>query len=399
MDVPQHWHGPPPGFLQTQQYHTNSHGLSGRAQEELADWNNLRRWDPTRAGRDLDSLGLGQAQIRVRLLSYNVLAQNLLQGHPYLYRDCPRESLDWSYRWAGLRREVDQLQPDVVCLQEVQFDSPDYFSTCYLPFFSTRGYKHVAKARTGDKQDGCVIFFRSSMFALDTVSEMEYKIPRVSVLDRDNVGLVCRLTPLQQPCSPLVVATTHLLYNPKRDDIRLAQIALLLAEVDRLATPPSSAASSDYLPTILTGDLNADPTSPVFQLLATGSVQYAGQRNRGGRALPSKLLPDALGLSDSCQWQVKLDQRGQGSSFQVGSGGFHHSLGLRSVYPMHPGVSTFQDGWTLVDYIFHSSSPRMQLAAKLRLPTAHQLARSSKLPSLVCPSDHLPLVADFLLSP
>ena len=92
-----------------------------------------RRWDPTRAGRDLDSLGLGQAQIRVRLLSYNVLAQNLLQGHPYLYRDCPREvrirfsgkcilplllqSLDWSYRWAGLRREVDQLQPDVVCLQ------------------------------------------------------------------------------------------------------------------------------------------------------------------------------------------------------------------------------------------------------------------------------------------
>ena len=39
-----------------------------------------------------------------------------------------------------------------IFVQEVQFDSPDYFSTCYLPFFSTRGYKHVAKARTGDKQ-------------------------------------------------------------------------------------------------------------------------------------------------------------------------------------------------------------------------------------------------------
>ena len=50
-----------------------------------------RRWDPTRAGRDLDSLGLAPGQLRVRLLSYNVLAQNLLQGHPYLYRDCPRE--------------------------------------------------------------------------------------------------------------------------------------------------------------------------------------------------------------------------------------------------------------------------------------------------------------------
>ena len=35
--------------------------------------------------------------------------------------------------------------------------------------------------------------------------------------------------------SPILVATTHLLYNPKRTDIRLAQSALLLAELDRVA--------------------------------------------------------------------------------------------------------------------------------------------------------------------
>jgi protein angel len=32
-----------------------------------------------------------------------------------------------------------------------------------------------------------------------------------------------------------VVATTHLLYNPKRHDVKLAQMQILLAEVERIA--------------------------------------------------------------------------------------------------------------------------------------------------------------------
>jgi protein angel len=243
-----------------------------------------------------------------------------------------------------------------------------------------------------------VIFFKNSMFELDCVSQMEFKIDRVGILDRDNVGLVCRLAPRAAPNSPLVVATTHLLYNPKRDDIRLAQTALLLAEVDRLATPPLEAADRSYLPVLLTGDLNSDPASAVLQLLANGSVRYQGLRQGRGRRMPDKLLPDSLGLSDSCQWQVKLEQRGRGPEFKVGSGGFHHGFGLRSAYPPGPGVSTFQDEWTLVDYLFHSGSPRLQLAARVKLPGPAEL-RGRCLPGLPCPSDHLPLVADYLLSP
>jgi protein angel len=37
------------------------------------------------------------------------------------------------------------------------------------------------------------------------------------------------------PSQAVVVATTHLLYNPRRSDVRLAQVQLLLAEIDRLA--------------------------------------------------------------------------------------------------------------------------------------------------------------------
>ena len=34
---------------------------------------------------------------------------------------------------------------------------------------------------------------------------------------------------------PLLVATTHLLFSPRRREVRLAQTALMLANIDRLA--------------------------------------------------------------------------------------------------------------------------------------------------------------------
>ena len=34
---------------------------------------------------------------------------------------------------------------------------------------------------------------------------------------------------------PLLVATTHLLFSPRRREVRLAQTAVLLAHIDRLA--------------------------------------------------------------------------------------------------------------------------------------------------------------------
>ena len=339
---------------QARNYSTSGYG-KGAAWDDLGEgWGGLRRWQPSAFGKDMMA---GQMDgFNLRVLSYNVLAQNLLQGHPYLYRNSPDFCLKWDYRWEGIRREVDDLRPDVVCLQEVQMEDPNYFDSSYTPFFSQRGYRHVAKKRTGDKKDGCVIFFKGDKFTLDCVSEMEFNIPRISVLNRDNIGLVCRLTPLDHPeLPPVVFATTHLLYNPKRDDIRLAQTALLLAEVDRLATPPVESENRNYLPTIITGDFNCPPTSAVVQLLTTGSVNYKGRRCHGNRNFPDKLVPDALGLSDSCQWQVKLEQRGLGESFEVGTGGLHHSLDLAPVYPPGPGVSTYQDGWTLVCIILINS--------------------------------------------
>jgi hypothetical protein len=49
---------------------------------------------------------------------------------------------------------------------------------------------------------------------------------------RDNVGLICRLVPrLGDGERKLVVGTTHILFNKKRRDIKLAQISVFLAGI------------------------------------------------------------------------------------------------------------------------------------------------------------------------
>lgn len=54
------------------------------------------------------------------LMSYNVLAQNLLNDHPYLYKHHNRKALDWETRWRNLFNEIKTMKPDILCLQEVQ---------------------------------------------------------------------------------------------------------------------------------------------------------------------------------------------------------------------------------------------------------------------------------------
>ena len=55
---------------------------------------------------------------------------------------------------------------------------------------------------------------------------------------RDNVGIVCRLIPRGKNDLPaFVVGTTHLLFNPKREDVRLAQMAVFLAGNQRNLSP------------------------------------------------------------------------------------------------------------------------------------------------------------------
>lgn len=93
--------------------------------------------------------------------------------------------------------------------------------------------------------------------------------------------------------------------------------------------------------------------------------------------------------------------------FQTGV--LKHSFQFASAYhEPQQYVSTFQDRWVLVDYIFHSSgsamktrnSPDLKLLSYLALPSADNCnSIALRIPNGYLGSDHLMLAARFFLAP
>lgn len=53
------------------------------------------------------------ASMDFTVMSYNILADDLLQANQELYTHCPLEVLDWSYRCSLLLEEIQEWEPDV----------------------------------------------------------------------------------------------------------------------------------------------------------------------------------------------------------------------------------------------------------------------------------------------
>lgn len=105
-------------------------------------------------------------------------------------------------------------------------------------------------------------------------------------LNRTNVAIIAKFASNNlKDSKEFIVATTHLLYNPRRDDVRIAQIQVLLAELDRLAVHSKSMES---LPIIVTGDFNSEQFTPPYRLVVDGWVD-------------ANNLPIHMGIMDNCQ--------------------------------------------------------------------------------------------------
>ncbi|CAL4097531.1 unnamed protein product, partial [Meganyctiphanes norvegica] len=434
--------------------------LSDEVLDMRKELENIRQWEMTGLGQEvlIDQSGVRHMDVVFTLLSYNVLAQKLLTDNMYLYEQCYQENLSWDYRWSLLQHEISQIDPDVLTLQEVQ---ASHWNSHYKPWMLHKGYDAVYKKRTGGKCDGVAIFFKKDKFSLVEYTPIEYLQPRSGgLLDRDNVGIIAKLQSLESPnSSPVCFGTTHLLYNPRRHDIKLCQIVLFLTELDRLCYRGDKFGKTHYCPAIITGDFNAEPHSAVAEFVRNGRMAYEGLNNRTltrygfkkGSLLGPQLLPPALGITDRCQHSVlaqsrflegkqgpmmsvkdkrkleesliRISQSNNDNTEQfngnlwegpIHSGWFSHDFNFNSVYRHKvrrlrnaPEATTYHNNWTTVDYIMYNRvysankgrpvEGNLKLLARYGLLAGTEAHRFSPLPSAVCPSDHFPLAAQFLL--
>lgn len=249
------------------------------------------------------------------------------------------------------------------------------------------------------------------------------------MLNRFNVAIIAKFASKQIKHLQFVVATTHLLYNPRRDDIRTAQLQILLAELDRMSVHTNT---QEPLPIILTGDFNSLPFSTPYRLVHDGHIA-------------SKNLPLQLGIMDDCQHvNVTINENRQNtalynsnktvknsnndesdcvdgnsltteyvnkSGLPYNTGSLWHYLNFITTSLSNGVASTFQDKWVTVDYIFYTkwwrrtlgpigTPPKfssLQLLANYELPSIENCHNMGPIPNWIYGSDHYSTASEFVL--
>ncbi|XP_024983570.1 carbon catabolite repressor protein 4 homolog 6 [Cynara cardunculus var. scolymus] len=203
---------------------------------------------------------------RFTVLSYNILADYLAINHRgKLYFHIPRHVLDWEFRKKNIMFELGLWSADILCFQEV-----DKFQDLEEDL-KIRGYSGIWKMRTGEPVDGCAIFWRSSRFKLLHEEAIEFNKFGM----RDNVAQICVLESLNEKCSAgspppacseghnkVIICNIHVLYNPRRGEIKLGQVRVLL---DRAF---ATSKLWDDAPVVLCGDFNSTPKSSLYNFIS-----------------------------------------------------------------------------------------------------------------------------------
>lgn len=391
-------------------------------------------------------------RFKFTLVSYNILSQTILNDHGYLYTSCNPRDLEWPRRGHRIVSELLKNQADIICLQEVE---SEHLQSLYRPKLASGGYDCVYKKKTGYQIDGCAIFYKSKLFHLLNYKGIEFNRTDVTnILNRDNVGIIAVLKPrifTQSRSSHLVIANTHLLFNPARSDIRLAQLKCFLSELEELSLKSYDNINNErcHHPTILCGDLNSPPDSDISRFIlknttstpnnndsqpsrgineaqaeasrsetrtndeeaerttrttSTNHVDVTSQDDQDddddkSRIRSEQSINNDMATSDQDDKEVRVRQPNCVIDCEQSLRHYSHSLQFESAYPSESRsgqkyVSTFSS--CIVDYIFYTPK-NLHLDSYKELFTQQQLEDIGPLPTDEFPSDHFSLEAKFVL--
>lgn len=338
--------------------------------------------------RRMLSLGSGEKysakkkrQGTFRVLTYNILSE--IYANKQQFPKCPSWALAWTFRKRNLIREMAQYDADIICLQELQ---ADHYDDHFRPYFSRLGYDGVYKTKTREsmgrkgKIDGCATFYRKNMFVLRDQHVIEYnsiaqaRTKESRTLNRclkGNVGLILVLD-VADGSGPLIIANTHLYWDPEFTDVKLFQIDVFMQELEMLI-------QRLHLPTdvgvIFAGDLNSEPSSSVYELISTGSCSLSKPDVSG----------DRYNVLASCRLQ--------------------HNLRMRSSYSLtgqEPAFTNYTHSFIgALDYIWYGADSVVPTAI-LEMPDQSMLFGEDAetdaqggIPNAQWSSDHVALVTEF----
>ncbi|KAK2988309.1 hypothetical protein RJ640_026476 [Escallonia rubra] len=305
----------------------------------------------------------------------------------------------WKARSQAILMLLQSLEADFFCLQEI-----DEYDNFYKVNLENYGYSSVYIKRSGQKRDGCGIFYKPNRAELVIEEKIEYNDlvnllhgeaklcldkdkhasasgnsaatskegleltsaqgdrgdpndPRVR-LKRDCVGIMAAFKLKDSSHRIIIVANTHLYWDPEWADVKLAQAKYLLSRLAQFKMLVSD--KFQCMPSvILAGDFNSVPGDKVYQYLTSGSSSLELVQE----------LPEDLPIP------------------------------LCSVYAYTREEPEFTnctpDFTNTLDYIFFTPSGDLKPVSYLELPERKSSDVRDGLPNYHHPSDHLPIGAEF----
>lgn len=155
------------------------------------------------------------------IMSYNILSQKHLRTHQSLYEANQPETLEWPHRIALIRKEVETIAPEILCVQEIEIER---LAEIHEELKVLNFAQPLFKKRGGLQTDGCAIFFNDSKFRLIEEYPIDYFRQGVRVSWSDHILLpsqpnfmisIGRFFPVtksmqccdgRQICTPFIVA-------------------------------------------------------------------------------------------------------------------------------------------------------------------------------------------------
>lgn len=169
-----------------------------------------------------------------KLVSYNILAPQFVNSSFFPFS--PIKYCDIQYRLPMIKDEITNLEPDIICLQEVD---ENIYKNELNPFFSTKNFSDVffSKSNTGAGQ---ATFISNKSFKLIGSHVLELRTHRLATTltnyDEISRHLSCAVITLIKSTNFdifTVVINIHLYYQRQAHEVRTSQLYLaIMAAID-----------------------------------------------------------------------------------------------------------------------------------------------------------------------
>ena len=323
-----------------------------------------------------------------RLVTWNHLAEDLdVHGDFTVDPMC----LPWSFRSPLVSRVISDINPDIVCLQEVSDPATvaralPGFLLFYAPKPDSPALAH------GGPPDGTALLVRRSRFAVTRCETLHFLddtmaggVDGHAIEISNQVAILAELRDRSAGNRVLIVGATHLKAKSGaiNEAVREGQARQLLAAATAMR------GGREDVPVVLGGDFNSSPLGRVYATVLRDPLCYSSAYNTQPRPASEAA---AAATADGV----------------VAATGVVSEADITSYAQTEPPFTTWKfrapagaagaDGATekkeTIDYVWYGGGRHLGCVATWGLPSESEIGPAA-LPSASYPSDHLALAVDF----